>query len=184
MPRARRNRGRAPQRDARFGDAEMEEESLDGAPRRYRPLQDVDADLDQNQELRRQVQTWAQQMATMQTQKGQIAATIQRRDLPEDQVREDALDNSDGSASSYLSRPEINPFHARRRHEHNHVVVQREENRRRCFRVNLPEFSGGLSAEDFVDWLDEVEHIFEYVEVPQEERVPAAAMRLKGRASV
>ncbi|KAE8655824.1 putative CCCH-type zinc finger family protein [Hibiscus syriacus] len=34
------------------------------------------------------------------------------------------------------------------------------------FRVDLPEFSGMLQAEGFVDWINEVERIFEYNEVP------------------
>jgi hypothetical protein len=61
---------------------------------------------------------------------------------------------------------------------------QCEDNWCRCFRVNLPEFSGGLSAENFEGWLDQVERIFEYEDVPEEDCVPAVAMRLKGYASV
>ncbi|XP_024318804.1 uncharacterized protein LOC112272388 [Brachypodium distachyon] len=59
----------------------------------------------------------------------------------------------------------------------------RRSGQRGCFVFQRWLF-GGLSAEEFVDWLDEVERIFEYAEVPEDEQVPAVAMRLKGRASV
>jgi hypothetical protein len=61
---------------------------------------------------------------------------------------------------------------------------QCEDNWCRCFRVNLPKFLGGLSAENFEGWLDQVERIFEYEDVPEEDCVPAVAMRLKGHASI
>lgn len=48
----------------------------------------------------------------------------------------------------------------------------------------MPEFLGGLSPKDSIDWIDEVERVFEYAEVPEEERVPAMAMRLNGHAFV
>ncbi|TVT97079.1 hypothetical protein EJB05_57690 [Eragrostis curvula] len=103
----RRNRGRQPQHDARVDGAEMEDESHDGTPRRFRNLQDIDArQRDQDRELRHQVQTLVQQMAAMQTQMAQIADTRQRRDMPEDQGDEDASYDSDGSSESDLRRPE------------------------------------------------------------------------------
>lgn len=180
----RRNRGRPPQPNIQVDDGEMEDESHDGTPRRHRNLEDIDARLrNQDRELRRQVQTLVQQMTAMQTQMAELADTRQRRGTPEDQSFEDVSSDGDDSSASELRRPEVNPF-ARRNHERNRAPAERENSRHRCFRVNLPEFSGGLSAEFFVDWLDQVERIFAYAEVPEEERVPAVAMKLKGRASV
>ena len=51
------------------------------------------------------------------------------------------------------------------------------------FRVELPEFSGTLQAEGFIDWIDEVERIFDYKEVPEQIKVKLVAIKLKGRAS-
>ncbi|XP_022851940.1 uncharacterized protein LOC111373620 [Olea europaea var. sylvestris] len=51
------------------------------------------------------------------------------------------------------------------------------------FRVDLPEFSGTLQAEGFIDWLNEVERILEYKEVPDRVKVKLVAIKLKGRAS-
>ncbi|KAE8672984.1 hypothetical protein F3Y22_tig00111832pilonHSYRG00073 [Hibiscus syriacus] len=74
-----------------------------------------------------------------------------------------------------------NPYHNRalfREHR------DREEHHRDLgFRVDLPEFSGTLQAEGFVDWIDEVERIFEYKEVPDRVKVKLIAIKLKGRAS-
>ncbi|XP_038678354.1 uncharacterized protein LOC119979794 [Tripterygium wilfordii] len=43
--------------------------------------------------------------------------------------------------------------------------------------------SGGLHAEVFIDWLNEIERIFEFKEVPEEAKFKLVAMKLKGRAS-
>ncbi|KAE8672958.1 putative CCCH-type zinc finger family protein [Hibiscus syriacus] len=51
------------------------------------------------------------------------------------------------------------------------------------FRVDLLEFSGTLQAEGFVDWINKVERIFEYKEVPDRVKVKLIAIKLKGRAS-
>ncbi|KAG6629422.1 hypothetical protein CIPAW_14G083400 [Carya illinoinensis] len=51
-------------------------------------------------------------------------------------------------------------------------------------RVDLPEFSGTLQAEGFVDWINKVERIFNYKEVPNRVKVKLVAIKLKGRASV
>ena len=49
--------------------------------------------------------------------------------------------------------------------------------------MDLPEFTGTLQAEGFIDWLNEVERIFEYKEVPDRVKVKLVAIKLKGRAS-
>lgn len=51
------------------------------------------------------------------------------------------------------------------------------------FRVKLPDFSSTLQAEGFIDWLHEVERIFDYKEVPNRLKVKLVAIKLKGRAS-
>jgi len=47
------------------------------------------------------------------------------------------------------------------------------------FRVELPDFSGTLQAKGFIDWLHEVERIFDYKEVPDRLKVKLVAIRLK-----
>jgi len=51
------------------------------------------------------------------------------------------------------------------------------------FKVDLPKFSDTLQAEDFVHWLNELERIFEYKEVPDGNKVKLVAIKLNGRAS-
>ena len=51
------------------------------------------------------------------------------------------------------------------------------------FKIELPEFTGSLQAERFIDWLNELERIFEYKEVSDRDKVKLVAIKLKGRAS-
>lgn len=41
-----------------------------------------------------------------------------------------------------------------------------------------------LQAEGFIDWLNDVERIFDFKEVPDHAKVKLVAIKLKGRASV
>lgn len=50
------------------------------------------------------------------------------------------------------------------------------------FRLDIPEFSGSLNPEEFIDWLNMVEEILEFKQVPEEMRVPLVATRFKSRA--
>jgi hypothetical protein len=51
------------------------------------------------------------------------------------------------------------------------------------FKVDLPEFFGTLQAEGFIDWLNELELILEYKEVPDPNKVKLVAIKVKVRAS-
>ena len=53
----------------------------------------------------------------------------------------------------------------------------------RSFRVDIPEFHGGLRGDDLVDWLISVEEILEFKQVPPARRVPLVAMRFRGHAA-
>ena len=49
-------------------------------------------------------------------------------------------------------------------------------------KMEIPEFKGGMVAEEFLDWLSNVEEIFDFKEVPEHRRVKFVATRLRGRA--
>uniref|UniRef100_A0A2N9J449 Uncharacterized protein n=2 Tax=Magnoliopsida TaxID=3398 RepID=A0A2N9J449_FAGSY len=49
--------------------------------------------------------------------------------------------------------------------------------------IDVPEFSGGLDPNDFTDWLNHVERVFEYHEIPDHKKVKIVGIKLKGRAS-
>ncbi|KAE8661446.1 hypothetical protein F3Y22_tig00113725pilonHSYRG00321 [Hibiscus syriacus] len=93
-----------------------------------------------------------------------------------------AQDFEDREASDHDTNSAFeNPYH-------NRSLFREHRGREEChgdlsFRVDLPEFFGTLQAEGFVDWINEVEHIFEYKEVPDRVKVKLIAIKLKGRAS-
>ncbi|XP_010484739.1 PREDICTED: uncharacterized protein LOC104763013 [Camelina sativa] len=51
------------------------------------------------------------------------------------------------------------------------------------FRLDLPEFSGSLKPEEFLDWLSATEELLDFKSVPGDKRVPLVATRFRGRAS-
>ena len=51
------------------------------------------------------------------------------------------------------------------------------------FKVELLEFSSTLQAEGFIDWLHEVERIFDYKELSNRMMVKHVAIKLKGCSS-
>ena len=50
-------------------------------------------------------------------------------------------------------------------------------------KVEVPEFQGGLNPDNFVDWLNSVERVFDYYEVSEAKKVKLVSLCLKGRAS-
>ncbi|KAL6175180.1 hypothetical protein ACLB2K_051822 [Fragaria x ananassa] len=58
-------------------------------------------------------------------------------------------------------------------------------NSRRGFdmKVDISEFEGRMRPDDFVDWLNTVERVFEYKKIPDEKRVKIVAIKLVKHAS-
>ena len=50
-------------------------------------------------------------------------------------------------------------------------------------KVDIPEFEGKIRPDEFIDWLNSVERIFDYKEVPDEKKVKIVAIKLKKHAS-
>lgn len=74
-----------------------------------------------------------------------------------------------------------NPFH---RSVHNVEPPGRDEPRWEAnSKVEIPEFYGTLKAEEFIDWLNTVEWVFEFKDVPDNKKVKLVGISLKGRAS-
>lgn len=64
------------------------------------------------------------------------------------------------------------------------AVTRNEEDRhwQMAFKLELLEFNGGLDADEFLDWLNSVEELLEFKDVPDDRRVPLVATRFYGRA--
>ncbi|KAH7834911.1 hypothetical protein Vadar_020866 [Vaccinium darrowii] len=56
-------------------------------------------------------------------------------------------------------------------------------NRNYRMNMDLPSFNGQLNIEDFLDWLNEVERFFDYMDIEEEKKVKLVAYKLKGGAS-
>jgi hypothetical protein len=50
--------------------------------------------------------------------------------------------------------------------------------------LDLPEFHGSLSSEDFVDWLNTVERVFEYHEIPEAKKTKLVANKLRRKSLI
>ncbi|KAF7131902.1 hypothetical protein RHSIM_Rhsim09G0023400 [Rhododendron simsii] len=63
------------------------------------------------------------------------------------------------------------------------MVDNRDRQWESSMKVKIPEFHGGLTPEEFVDWVAIVNETLELKEVPEVKRVPLVATRLRGRAA-
>jgi len=61
---------------------------------------------------------------------------------------------------------------------------QRGQGNSNDFRVEIPEYEGKLDPEDFLDWLHTVERVFEYKDIPEENKVKLVALRLNKYGSL
>ena len=50
-------------------------------------------------------------------------------------------------------------------------------------KIEIPEFQGSLQPDELIDWINNVEEILEFKEVPADKRVPLVVTRFRGRAS-
>ena len=52
------------------------------------------------------------------------------------------------------------------------------------FKVEIPEFEGKLDPDEFIEWLQTVERVFEFKEIPEDKKVKLVALRLRKYASL
>lgn len=72
---------------------------------------------------------------------------------------------------------------AQAEHQLNRREIQPEEGRWDSgFWVEIPEFSGNLSTEEFLDWVSSIEEILEFKRILGDQCVPLIASRFKNRA--
>ncbi|VFQ73716.1 unnamed protein product [Cuscuta campestris] len=105
----------------------------------------------------------------MRQQIAELTRLLAVRDL------EDHEESDQGSRSSFE-----NPYH---REPRGRDFCVRDDYRGGLgFEVEIPSFSRTLQADDFIDWLNEVDRIFEYKDVPDRDKVKLVAIKLHGRA--
>lgn len=51
------------------------------------------------------------------------------------------------------------------------------------FRLDIPEFHGGIRGDLLLDWIVSVEEILEFKRVPEDRRVPLVATKFRGHAA-
>ncbi|XP_026448257.1 uncharacterized protein LOC113348625 [Papaver somniferum] len=75
-----------------------------------------------------------------------------------------------------------NPFGRGRREGR---IIQRDDSERwkAGIKVEVPEFYGGLEAEEFLSWLNTAEEVLEFKDVPDNKRVQLVATMFRGRAN-
>lgn len=62
---------------------------------------------------------------------------------------------------------------------------ERQQNQRweSGFKVEIPEFHGGVCGDTLLDWMVSVEEILDFTQVPEDRRVPLVAMWFRGHAA-
>jgi hypothetical protein len=86
---------------------------------------------------------------------------------------QDVEEESEGDENPFANQP------VQRRPTH-------DESRRweTGLKVDIPEFHGGLQADEYLDWINTVDEVLEFKQVPEDKRVALVATKLRGRARV
>jgi pentatricopeptide repeat protein len=115
------------------------------------------------------------------------------------QERLQRVEASDHDASHHESDNEVssedgedlNPFHQARSQASSdntppHPRDLRLHNVQRHYdvKVDIPEFEGRMQPDEFIDWLNTIERIFEYKDVPEHHKVKLVAIKLRKHASL
>ncbi|XP_062155188.1 uncharacterized protein LOC133863244 [Alnus glutinosa] len=86
---------------------------------------------------------------------------------------------------------EVNPFHHARCHTSSDSTPPHPRNlrnhvfRRDCdVKVDIPEFEGRMQPDEFIDWLNTIEQIFDYKDVLDHNKVKLVAIKLRKHASI
>ena len=121
-----------------------------------------------------------------------LTTVVQRQQQPQVDpvIRRPEDDNFDDDMAENLFATETNQVRrnqARVPSPADHQLNPREthaEERRwdSGFQVEIPEFSGNLSTEEFLDWLSAIEEILDFKKIPEDQCVPLIAYRFKSRA--
>jgi hypothetical protein len=75
-------------------------------------------------------------------------------------------------------------FSERRVHRHQPLVQAQANWWESGFKLDIPEFSGGLQPEEFLDWIAAVEEVLDFKGVPEDRRVSLVATKFRGKATV
>jgi hypothetical protein len=75
-----------------------------------------------------------------------------------------------------------NLFAERGVHRHQPLVQAQANRWESGFKLDIPEFNGGLQPEEFLDWIAAVEEFLEFKGVPEDRQVSLVATKFRGRA--
>jgi len=115
--------------------------------------------------LRKNDQTLGEEMRR-QIQQLQETVNAQQTQLEAKQMQSDVDESSSESSSLRSHRP------------------QRLSFRDNDIKVDIPDSEGKLHPDEFVDWLQTVERVFEYKEILEEKKVKIVVVKLKKHASI
>jgi hypothetical protein len=91
---------------------------------------------------------------------------------PHDSKKEDArVENEYG-----------NPFPKRGVRRHQPLVQAQANQWESGFKLDIPEFNGGLQPEEFLDWIAAVEEVLDFKGVLEDRRVSLVTTKFRGRA--
>ena len=125
---------------------------------RENPLEEI-YEREEVAQLRQQVEVLTQQLAAM----------AQRQGTPNPPNAEEE------------SSDEENPF-APFQPQHRRAGFDETRRWESGLKIDILEFHGGLQPEEFFDWVNAVEEVLEFKQVPEDRRVSLIATRLRGRA--
>jgi len=91
-----------------------------------------------------------------------------------------SIHEEDGESSSYS----LSSLREKESHKKNPMIQWHCTSNSNDFRVEIPEFEGKLDADEFLEWLHIVVRIFEYKEVPEDNKAKLIALRMRKYASL
>ena len=129
--------------------------------------------LRENAELQAQVKYLQSQLGKMMQEKRknlQSPRSSSKHNLGDSEEEEESNSLEDSEEDAYVRRP--------KRH-------QRPQDRSyNDFKVDIPNFEGQLDPDVFLDWLQTVERVFEFKDIPDERKVKLVALKLRKYASI